>query len=234
MISILIPVYNEQETIQELLRRVEASPFDKEVIIVDDGSDDGTAALLLASTARRDRMRIITHARNRGKGAAIKSALPLVSGDIVVIQDSDLEYDPREYDRILKPILDGRADVVYGSRFVGGREHRVLYFWHYAGNKFLTLLSNMFTNLNLTDMETGCKAFRTDVLRQLDLEQQRFGFEPEVTAKIARMGCRVYEVGISYSGRTYQEGKKVSWRDGYHAIWCIVKYGLLRKRRVRH
>jgi glycosyltransferase involved in cell wall biosynthesis len=226
-LSVVIPVYNERGSIGELLRRVQAVDGEKEIIVVDDCSTDGTTEILKQmNAASPDGFRVIFHDRNRGKGAALRTGFEAVSGDVVVVQDADLEYNPQEYHRLLKPILDGRADVVYGSRFLGSEEHRVLYFWHYVGNKLLTLLSNMFTNLNLTDMETCYKMFRTSVLRQITIEENRFGFEPEITAKIAKLKCRIYEVGISYSGRDYTEGKKIGWKDGLRALWCIVKYGL--------
>ncbi len=230
VLSVVIPCYNERDTIETVLNAVHASPcrLQKEIIVVDDASTDGTAALirekLTALVAR-----FIEHDTNRGKGAAIRTALAVATGDLVIIQDADLEYDPDDYDLLVEPILDDKADVVYGSRFLGGGPHRVLYFWHYQGNRLLTTLSNMFTNLNLSDMETGFKVFRRDVIQKLTLEQDRFGFEPEVTAKIARLpGIRIYEVGISYFGRTYTEGKKITWRDGFQAIWCIVKFGVIR------
>jgi glycosyltransferase involved in cell wall biosynthesis len=228
MLSVIIPVYNERDTIRDLLQRVAAVPVAKELIIVDDCSNDGTADVLsqLAGAGEYPNAAFFRHEVNRGKGAAIRTGIAQVRGDMVVIQDADLEYDPDEYPKLIKPILDGRADAVFGSRFVGGEEHRVLYFWHSVGNRFLTLLSNMFTNLNLTDMETCYKVFRTELIKGIALEQDRFGFEPEITAKLARTGCRIYEVGISYSGRTYAEGKKIGWKDGVQAIWCIVKYGL--------
>lgn len=223
-LSIVLPVYNEQATIRELVQRVLDTPYDKEIILVDDASTDGTQEQLRTITDKS--VRLFFHERNQGKGAALRTAFAQATGDVVLIQDADLEYDPREYGRLLAPILDGRADVVYGSRFKGGEAHRVLFFWHAVGNKFLTILSNMFTNLNLSDMETGYKVFRKEVLDRITLRERRFGFEPEITAKIARLGCRVYEVGISYSGRTYKEGKKINWKDGVSAIRCIVKYGL--------
>ena len=224
-VSIVIPVFNENDTIGEIVDRVRAVklPFAKEIVIVDDCSTDGTRQLL-TDLARLPDVRVIFHQRNRGKGAALRSGFATVTGDVVVVQDADLEYDPNEYRKLLQPILDNKADVVYGSRFVGGECHRVLYFWHYVGNRMLTLLSNAFTNLNLTDMETCYKVFRREVIQSVDLQEERFGFEPEVTGKIAAMGCRVYEVGISYAGRTYEEGKKIGWRDGVRAIWCIIKY----------
>jgi len=232
LISIVIPVYNEENTILTLLKRVLAVGLPKrEVIVVDDGSQDGTREKLVDCAEPLDScVKVICHEKNRGKGAALRTGFGAAQGDIIIVQDADLEYNPSEYGRLIAPIMDGRADVVYGSRFVGGEPHRVLYFWHYAGNKLLTLLSNMFTNLNLTDMETCYKAFRREVLSQIDLKENGFGFEPEVTAKIAKLDVRIYEIGISYSGRTYKEGKKIGWRDGMWAIWCIVKYGLHRSR----
>ncbi|MCZ6695491.1 MAG: glycosyltransferase family 2 protein [Acidobacteria bacterium] len=220
-LSIVIPAYNEAATLEEVLRRVRATPFEKEILVVDDASTDGTADLVLRHQAPD--LILLQHPHNRGKGAALRTGFERATGDIVVVQDADLEYDPADYGRLLKPILDGRADVVFGSRF-GGESHRVLFYWHYLGNRFLTTLSNMFTNLNLTDMETGYKAFRIDVLRDLKLRSNRFGFEPEITAKVARMGCRVYEVAISYHGRGYDAGKKITWRDGLAAIGCIIRY----------
>jgi glycosyltransferase involved in cell wall biosynthesis len=226
-ISVVIPCYNEASTIEAILDAVRASEVpDKEILVVDDGSKDGTREKL-RSLEGQPGLRVIFHERNRGKGAALRTGFQAATGDVVIVQDADLEYDPKEYPRLLAPIRAGKADVVYGSRFAGGESHRVLYFWHYAANKFLTLFSNMFTNLNLTDMETCYKAFRREVIQKIDLREERFGFEPEVTAKVARMGCRIYEVGISYSGRTYAEGKKIGWRDGLRAIWCIVRYNLL-------
>ena len=226
-ISVVIPCYNEVSTIEAILDAVRASEIrDKEILIVDDASTDGTREKLLSLPAEAG-LRVIFHERNRGKGAALATGFRAATGDVVIVQDADLEYDPKEYPKLLAPIRAGKADVVYGSRFAGGESHRVLYFWHYAANKFLTLVSNMFTNLNLTDMETCYKAFRRDVIQKIDFREERFGFEPEVTAKVARMGCRIYEVGISYSGRTYAEGKKIGWRDGLWALWCIVRYNLL-------
>ncbi len=222
-----MPVYNERATIQQIVDAILVIPLEKELIAVDDCSQDGTGDELERLAARTP-IRVLRHDRNQGKGAALRTGFAAVTGDIVIIQDADLEYDPREYLKLITPILEGRADVVYGSRFVGGDSHRVLYFWHSLGNRFLTLLSNMFTDLNLTDMETCYKVFRADVLRRLTIEEDRFGFEPEITAKVARLRCRVYEVGISYSGRTYDEGKKIGWKDGVRAIWCILKYNLRR------
>lgn len=225
-ISIVIPVYNELGTIKEIIRRVNDIPISKEIIIVDDCSTDGTREILHQIT--NENIKLIFHDRNCGKGAALRSGFSKAQGSIIVIQDADLEYDPREIPRLLQPIIDDKADVVYGSRFIGGEPHRVVFFWHMIGNKFLTFLSNMFTNLNLTDMETCYKVFTRDVLARLVLEESRFGFEPEFTAKVAKLDVRIYEVGISYSGRTYNEGKKIGWKDGIAAIKCIVKYNLFR------
>ena len=225
-ISIIIPVYNESKTIHKILERVEALDLDKEIIIVNDSSTDGTAEAL--KKYERSPYRIAHHAVNQGKGAALRTGFQLATGDVVVVQDADLEYHPREIPKLLQPIIEGEADVVFGSRFIGGGPHRVHYFWHYVGNTLLTLMSNMFTNLNLTDMETCYKMFRRDVLQQVRIEENRFGFEPEITAKIAKLGCRIYEVPISYYGRSYAEGKKITWRDGFSALYCIVKYSLRR------
>jgi glycosyltransferase involved in cell wall biosynthesis len=220
-VSVVIPVYNEVSTIREIVVRVQAVDLNKEIIIVDDGSTDGTRELLQEITLSHENVRVLYHDRNQGKGAALRTGFESATGDIVIIQDADLEYDPREYPVLLEPILDGRADIVYGSRFLGG-PHRVLFFWHYLGNKFLTLLSNALTNLNLTDMETCYKVFRREVLSDIQLKSNRFGFEPEFTAKIAKKDFRIYETSISYSGRTYAEGKKIGWKDGVKAIVAII------------
>ena len=220
-ISVVIPVYDEVATIEKILSRLQAVELEKEIIIVDDGSTDGTHELLNEIGQAQDNLKVLYHRRNQGKGAALRTGFGGVTGDIIIIQDADLEYDPREYKKLLEPILDGRADVVYGSRFLGG-PHRVLFFWHYVGNKFITLLSDALTNLNLTEMETGYKAFRRQILKDITLKSNRFGFEPEFTVKVAKKGFRIYEVPISYSGRTYSEGKKITWRDGLVAIFTIV------------
>ncbi|MBI4246938.1 MAG: glycosyltransferase family 2 protein [Candidatus Rokubacteria bacterium] len=221
-LSVVIPVYNEAATIETIIKRVAAVPIDKEIIVVDDGSTDGTRQVL-ANLPVGDRLRVVLQPRNLGKGAALRRGFEETHGEVVLVQDADLEYDPQEYPRLLEPIDRGLADVVYGSRFMGG-PHRVLFFWHYVGNKFLTLLSNIFTNVNLSDAWTCYKAFRREVLASIRLREDRFGFEPEVTAKVARGKWRIYEVPISYNGRTYEEGKKITWRDGFRAVVCILRY----------
>ena len=225
-LSVVIPVYNECATIREIYQSVKAVAIEKEIILIDDGSSDGSREIL--QNLADDSTRIVLHERNLGKGAALRSGLQYVTGDIVIIQDADLEYDPAQYPKLIQPILDGKADVVFGSRFVTGDYRRVLFFWHMVGNKLLTLLSNLFTNLNLTDMETCYKVFRRDVLERITIEEDRFGFEPEITAKMSKLKLRIYEMGISYSGRTYGEGKKIDWKDGISAVRCIIKYNLLR------
>lgn len=225
-VSVVIPVFNEIETIRQIIDKVQAQELVHEIIVVDDYSTDGTRELL--SSLKTENLKIIFHDRNRGKGAALRTGFQEVTGDVVIIQDADLEYDPAEYKTLLRPIQEGKADVVYGSRFAGGEMHRVLFFWHMTGNRFLTLLSNMLTNLNLTDMETCYKVFRSNVIKAITIEEERFGFEPEITAKIAKLHFRIYEVGISYSGRDYHEGKKISWKDGFSTLWCIIKYNVFR------
>jgi glycosyltransferase involved in cell wall biosynthesis len=227
-LSIVIPCYNERHTIEAIVEAVRSSPVpQKEIIVVDDCSKDGTREVLEQKIASRV-SKVIYHERNQGKGAALRTGIAAATGDIVIIQDADLEYDPQEYPLLLEPFLHGKADVVYGSRFMGGRPHRVVYYWHSLGNWALTTMSNMCTNINLTDMETCYKVFRREIIQSIEIEESRFGFEPEITAKIVKKGCRIYEVGISYYGRTYSEGKKIGWKDGFRALYCIVKYNFFR------
>jgi glycosyltransferase involved in cell wall biosynthesis len=227
-VSIVIPCYNEKDTIERIVEAVRKAPLaSREIIVVDDCSHDGTQAVLKERISEMVNQ-IIYHPVNRGKGAALRSGFAAASGDIVLVQDADLEYNPEDYPVLLDPLMSGKADMVIGSRFMGGRPHRVLFFWHMAGNRFLTLLSNMFTNLNLTDMETGYKAFKASLIKSIKIEEDRFGVEPEIIAKLARRECRIYEVGISYNGRTYSEGKKINWKDGVRAIYAILKYNLQR------
>ena len=229
-VSIVIPCFNEVMTIEAVLKTVldVKLELEREIIIVDDCSTDGTREYLKSLEGKEEDIKVIFHSVNQGKGAALRTGFKAVSGDIIIIQDADFEYDPAEYHKLLKPIIDDKADVVYGSRFIGGESHRVLFYWHSLGNKFLTFLSNIFTNLNLTDMEVCYKVFRRDILDKIELTENRFGFEPEFTSKISRLKCRIYEVGISYFGRTYAEGKKINWKDGIRAIYVILKYGIFK------
>ena len=226
-VSVIIPCFNEKQTLKEILKKVENSQINiKEIIIVDDYSTDGTTQIL--KSIQNPLIKIYYHSKNKGKGAALRTGFSKATGDICIVQDADLEYDPDDYPSLIKPILDDKADVVFGSRFQGGSPHRVVYFWHRIGNGFLTLLSNILTDLDLSDMETCYKAFRTEVIQSIRIKEDRFGFEPEITAKISKMNLRVYEVGIAYYGRTYSEGKKITWKDGIRAIYCIVKYNLFK------
>jgi len=226
VLAVIVPAYNEAKTIASVLERVLAQPSVREVIVVDDCSSDGTWELLQTLAASNPKIRVTRHSRNEGKGAALRTGISLATAPFLIIQDADMEYDPSEYPILLQPLLENRADVVFGSRFMGGRAHRVLYFWHSVGNTVLTLLSNMFTNLNITDMETCYKVFRREIIQSIRIEENRFGFEPEITAKVAKLGVRIFEVGISYYGRTYAEGKKIGWKDGVSAVFCILKYNL--------
>ena len=225
-LSVVVPVYNERATVREVIGRVLAVPIDIELLCIDDGSSDGSREILAELQQKHPQIRALLQPRNMGKGAALRRGIQEATGDFVIIQDADLEYDPSEYPQLLEPLIQGRADVVFGSRFMGGGPHRVLYFWHSVGNWILTLLSNCFTNINLSDMETCYKVFRREVIQSIPLEEDRFGFEPEITVKVARRKLRIYEVGISYSGRTYEEGKKIGWKDGVRALYCLVKYSL--------
>ena len=233
-LSVLIPVYNEVNTLREAIRRVQRVNVPKEIIVIDDGSRDGSRDILASldadakkKTDPMNELKVIFKSVNEGKGAAIRSGLAEVTGTIVIVQDADLEYNPREYPKLLEPIEAGEADVVYGTRFYGGGPHRVLFFWHYVGNQILTLFANILTNLNLSDMEVGYKAFRSDILKKIQIKSNRFGFEPEITVKIAKIGCRIFEVPISYYGRTYKEGKKITWKDGFAALYCLLRYRLM-------
>ena len=227
VLSVVVPCFNEIKTIGEVIENILDSPINpKEVIIVDDFSSDGSREYL--KKINNENIKVIFHEKNLGKGAALSTGIAFAKGEIIIIQDADLEYDPKEYPNVIGPIINGKADIVYGSRFQGGQPHRVVYFWHRVGNGFLTIFSNLFTDLNLTDMETCYKAFRSDIIKSIEIEEKSFGFEPEITAKISKLNCRIYEVGISYYGRTYKEGKKIGWKDGIRAIYCILKYNLFR------
>jgi glycosyltransferase involved in cell wall biosynthesis len=225
-LSVVMPVYNEHRTLRQVAERVLAVPYELELLCVDDGSTDGSREVLDELQRQHPQVQVLLQPRNLGKGAALRRGIEKASGDFVIIQDADLEYDPADYQALLQPLIDGKADVVYGSRFLGGDAHRVLYFWHSVGNKLLTLLSNCLTNINLTDVETCYKVFRRDLIQSILIEEDRFGFEPEITVKVAKRKLRIYEVGISYSGRTYEEGKKIGWKDGFRAVWCLFKYSV--------
>lgn len=225
-LSVVMPVYNERATLQEVIAKVLSVPLELELICVDDGSTDGSIAILEELQRRDPRLRMFLQPYNQGKGAALRKGIQEATGDFVIIQDADLEYDPAEYPLLLAPLLEDKADVVYGSRFTGGRAHRVLYFWHSVGNHILTLVSNALTNINLTDMETCYKVFRREIIQSIPIEENRFGFEPEITVKVAKRRLRIYEVGVSYWGRTYEEGKKIGWKDGFRAMWCLLKYSI--------
>jgi glycosyltransferase involved in cell wall biosynthesis len=225
-LSVVMPIYNEQQTLRQVVDRVLATPYEIELLCVDDASCDQSRQILVELQKQYPQIEVLLQPRNLGKGAALRCGIAKATGDFVIIQDADLEYDPADYENLLEPLVQGKADVVYGSRFLGGAPHRVLYFWHSVGNKLLTLLSNCLTNINLTDLETCYKAFRRDVLQAIPIEEDRFGFEPEITVKVAKRRLRIYEVGISYFGRTYEEGKKIGWKDGVRAVWCLIKYSL--------
>jgi glycosyltransferase involved in cell wall biosynthesis len=228
-LSVIIPIYNERATLREIVERVLAVPLGIELICVDDCSQDGSREILADLQGQYPEMRVLLQPNNMGKGAALRRGIQEATGDYVIVQDADLEYDPSEFPDLLEPLIQGNADVVYGSRFLGGRQHRVLYFWHFVGNQLLTLLSNCLTNINLTDMETCYKVFRREVIQSISIEEDRFGFEPEITVKIAKRSLRIYEVGISYRGRTYKEGKKIGWKDGFRTLWCLLKYSFTEK-----
>jgi glycosyltransferase involved in cell wall biosynthesis len=225
-LSVVMPVYNEQATLREVVARVLAVPFEVELICVDDGSRDGSREILAELQIDHPQIRVMLQPKNMGKGAALRCGIQEATGDFIIIQDADLEYDPSDYPALLGPLIEDKADVVYGSRFLGSGPHRVLYFWHSVGNSVLTLISNALTNMNMTDMETCYKVFRREILQSIPIEEDRFGFEPEITVKISKRRLRVYEVGIGYWGRTYEEGKKIGWRDGFRALWCLLKYSL--------
>ncbi len=225
-LSVVIPVYNERRTLRQVVQRVAEAPLESEIVCVDDGSTDGSREILAELEIKYPQLKVFLQPANQGKGAALRRGIQQATGDFVMIQDADLEYDPADYPALLQPLIDGKADVVYGSRFLGSGPHRVLYFWHSVANWFLTLVSNCLTNINLTDMETCYKAFRREVIQSIPLKENRFGFEPEITVKIAKRKLRIYEVGISYSGRTYEEGKKIGWKDGVRALWCLLKYSI--------